>query len=81
MFGYPLEMRKNQISYQKLHYVRDVTFDEDRCRIHTKSAPRLMATLRNFAISLLNVTNHSNIAKALRLYAAKPHLTLRLFGL
>ena len=64
-----------------LHYVRDVTFDEDRCRIRTQSAPRFMATLRNLAVSLLNLTHHTNIAKALRHYAAKPHLTLRLVGL
>lgn len=77
-----LQINRGQWSIENsLHYVRDVTFDEDRCRIRTKSAPRLMATLRNLALSLLNLTNHSNIAKALRLYAAKPHLTLRLVGL
>ena len=36
----------------RLHWVRDVTFDEDRGQIHTESAPRVMAALRSAAISL-----------------------------
>jgi len=64
----------------RLHWVRDVTFDEDRSQIRTKSAPRAMATLRNIAISLLRLRNNINIAEALRLYAAKPHLTLDVIG-
>lgn len=64
-----------------LHWVRDVTFDEDRSQIRTKSAPRLMATLRNLVMSLLRLAGQTNIARALRRYAAKPHLTLGLLGL
>ncbi len=64
-----------------LHWVRDVTFDEDRSQVRTKSAPRVMATLRNLAISLLRVAHQPNIAKALRYYAAKPHRTLGVIGL
>ena len=65
----------------KLHYVRDTTYDEDRCRIRTKSGPRVMAALRNVAIGILRLRKHSNIAQAVRLYAAKPHLTLGLIGI
>jgi hypothetical protein len=61
--------------------VRDVTFDEDRSQIRTKNAPRAMATLRNLVISLLRLTGHAHIARALRHYAAKPHLALCLVGL
>jgi predicted transposase YbfD/YdcC len=64
-----------------LHYVRDVTFQEDLCQIRTKSAPRVMATLRNLVIGILRLNKHKNIAKALRYYARKPHLTLGLIGL
>ena len=64
-----------------LHWVRDVTFDEDRSQVRTKSAPRVMATLRNLAISLLRLAKRPNIAKALRDYAAKPHRTLGVIGL
>jgi predicted transposase YbfD/YdcC len=62
-------------------YVRDVTFDEDRSQIRAHSGPRLMATLRNFAISFLRLVGHANIAKAIRHLAAKPHLALRLMGM
>ena len=65
----------------KLHYVRDVTYDEDRCRIRTKSGPRVMASLRNIAIGILRLRKHTNIAQAVRHYAAKQHLTLDLIGI
>lgn len=64
----------------KSHYVRDVTFDEDRSQIRTKSGPRLMAILRNLAISLLRLAAYTNIAAAVRHMAAKPHLALHLIG-
>lgn len=51
------------------HYVRDVTFDEDRSQIRTGNRPQAMATLRNTAISLIRLTGHTNIAAALRHYA------------
>ena len=65
----------------KSHYVRDVTFDEDRSQISKKSGPRVMATLRNFVISILRLIGRKNIAKALRDMAAKPHMALRLIGI
>ena len=63
------------------HYVRDVTFDEDRSKVRTKSGPRMMSTLRNLAISMLRFLGHSNIAKATRQMVFKPHLTLKLMGI
>lgn len=62
------------------HYVRDVTFDEDRSQIRTKNGPQVMATLRNFAISLLRLIGYKSIPEGNRDMAAKPHLTLRLVG-
>jgi predicted transposase YbfD/YdcC len=54
----------------RLHWVRDVTFDEDRSQIRTGAAPQVMATLRNLAISLLRLAGWTNIAQALRHHAA-----------
>jgi hypothetical protein len=65
----------------RIYYVRDVTFDEDRSQVRSKFGPRMMAILRNFAISILRLTGVENIAKALRTMAAKPHLALRLIGI
>src|SRR5579862_3232895 len=42
-------------SYQnRSHYVRDVTFGEDRSRLRTGHAPQIMAALRNLAITLIH---------------------------
>jgi predicted transposase YbfD/YdcC len=77
-----LELNRGHWSIEnRLHYVRDVTFDEDRSQIRTKNAPRIMASLRNFAISVFRWFGRTNIAKTLRDMAARPYLSLRLIGL
>ena len=53
----------------RAHLVRDVTFDEDRCRARTGHAPQVLATLRNTAISVVRLVGNTNIAAALRHYA------------
>jgi predicted transposase YbfD/YdcC len=52
-----------------LHWVRDVTYGEDLSQIRTGSAPQVMATLRNLAISLHRLAGATNIAAALRHHA------------
>jgi predicted transposase YbfD/YdcC len=64
----------------KLHWVRDVTFDEDRSQIRTGTGPQTMATLRNLAVSLLRLNGHLNLAQATRYYNAHRHEALRLIG-
>jgi predicted transposase YbfD/YdcC len=61
-----------------LHWVRDVTYDEDRSQIRTGAAPQVMATVRNTAISLLRLAGWANIAQALRHHARHPDLALKL---
>jgi len=58
----------------RLHYVRDVTFGEDRSQVRSGKAPQVMAAMRNLAISLLRLAGAENIASAIRKYAAKPAL-------
>lgn len=53
----------------RLHWVRDVTFDEDRSQVRTGNAPQVMATMRNTAISLLRLAGVTSIAKGLRHHA------------
>ncbi len=65
----------------KLHYVRDVTFDEDRSRLRKHAGPHVMASLRNLAISLLRMAGADNIAAAVRACGRKEHRALRLLGL
>jgi predicted transposase YbfD/YdcC len=62
----------------RLHWVRDVTFDEDRCQVRTGAAPQVMAALRNTAIALLRRLGASNIAAATRTHAGHPDRALAL---
>lgn len=55
-----------------LHWVRDVTYDEDRSQVRTAHAPHVMASLRNTAIGLLRLSGWDNIAAALRHHARHP---------
>jgi len=65
----------------RLHWVRDVTFDEDRSQIRTGRGPQTMATLRNLAISLFRLQKMNNIAKALRTLGRNPEKALQFLGL
>jgi hypothetical protein len=64
----------------KLHLVRDVTFDEDRSTVRKGHIPQVMAALRNLAISLLRLLGATNIASACRRCAATSPLVLALLG-
>ena len=62
----------------RLHWVRDVTFDEDRSQVRTGNSPQVMATLRSTAISLLRLTGVENIAQGLRHHARDPERPIKL---
>jgi predicted transposase YbfD/YdcC len=62
----------------RLHWVRDVTYLEDKSLVRTGNAPRVMASLRSLAISLLRLDGHDNIAAANRHHLRDPQRTLRL---
>jgi predicted transposase YbfD/YdcC len=64
----------------KLHYVRDVTFDEDRPQVRVRHIPQVMAALRNVTISLFRLLGWTNIAAACRRFAAQPQLALTAVG-
>ncbi len=50
----------------KVHYVRDVTFGEDKSRVRTASLPHLLAIARNLALNLYRDAGLSNMAQAQR---------------
>ncbi len=65
----------------ELHWVRDVTFDEDRCRIRKGNGAQVMASFRNLAIGLLRRAGYRNqIAKGLRQCSWSLKQTFRLIG-
>jgi hypothetical protein len=47
-------------------------WDEDRSQVRTASAPQVMATLRNLAITILRLAGHVSIAAAIRHHARRP---------
>ena len=63
------------------HWVRDVTFDEDRSQVRCGNIPQVMAALRNTTIGLLRWAGHTNIAAACRRLAAQPVQALALIGI
>jgi hypothetical protein len=66
----------------RLHWVRDVTFDEDRSQVRKGHGPQVLASLRNFVIAVLRrlVTNaRTSLATLLRYFASLPAQALSLF--
>lgn len=63
-----------------LHYVRDVSYDEDRCRIRTGNGPQVMATLRNLAITLIYHYLPGGVPRGQRRLIADQHRLLKLIG-
>jgi len=61
-----------------LHYVKDVSFDEDSSRIRTDQAPLVSTMLKSLAINIMNINKIPNIKKARKLFGWSPH---RLFNL
>lgn len=62
-----LELNRGQWEIEnRVHYVRDVTYDEDRCRIRTKNGPRMMASIRNLAISIVRLMGFRYLPEAIR---------------
>ncbi len=62
----------------RLHYVRDVTFGEDRSRLRSGAAPQILAALRNLAITLIHRSGSSDIAFSRRAFAFHPRRALSL---
>ena len=65
----------------KIHWVRDVTYDEDRSQIRTGTGQQVMAALRNAAIGALRLAGVTNIAAANRHHARDSTRPLALLGI
>lgn len=77
-----LTLSRGQWSIEnKSHWVRDVTFDEDRSQVRSGNIPQVMAALRNTAIGLMRWAGETNIAAACRYFAAQPWSALVLIGI
>src|SRR5215471_12626698 len=61
----------------RLHWVRDMDFDEDRSQVCTAAGPWIMASLRNLVVTILRLSGAASIAAALRYQARRPSRPLR----
>ncbi len=73
--------REHRHIENRLHWVRDVTFAEDRSAVRAGTIPQALAALRNTAIAAHRLAGAANIAAACRRYAAQPALALAALGL
>jgi predicted transposase YbfD/YdcC len=64
-----------------LHYVKDVTMGEDKSTVHADNGPKIMAALRNTALSLLRHAGFSTIAARMRYNSTHPQAALEVLSL
>lgn len=65
----------------RVHWVRDVAFDEDRHQMRAgTSAARVLATMRNTAIGLLRLAGATNVTGSMRWVARDPARAAALMG-
>jgi len=64
----------------RAHYVRDETFGEDRCQLHTGHSAQAFAALRNAVLNVLRYQGWSSIPSAIRRYGASLQQALQLLG-
>jgi predicted transposase YbfD/YdcC len=65
----------------RLHYVRDVSFDEDRCRVRAGTGARVMASIRNLVISIFRLLGFSYVPEGLRYFAMRIERVFELLGI
>ncbi len=62
----------------RLHYVRDETLGEDRCRVRKGNGAQVLAAIRNAVVHLLEGVEANSKAAATRRFAAHPDEALLL---
>jgi len=72
-------VRNHWVIENRVHYVRDCTCDEDRCRAHVRDLPRNLSCLTNAAIAIVRCNNRFRyMPEANRYYAARAQEALDL---
>jgi predicted transposase YbfD/YdcC len=66
---------------ESLHWIRDTIYREDASTVHTRSGPRVMASLRNLAIGALRLSGHPSIAEATRWATRRMERSFVILGL
>lgn len=76
-----LRLSRRHWRIEAMHWIRDVTFDEDRSQVRCGHIAEVMAATRNLAIARLRLAGETNIAAACRRLAAQPWAALALIGI
>jgi predicted transposase YbfD/YdcC len=77
-----LKLKRGHWSIENgLHYIKDVTMGEDKSTVHCDNGPKIMAALRNTAVSLLRHAGFSTIAARLRYNSTHPQAALEVLSL
>ncbi|MGH3327267.1 MAG: ISAs1 family transposase [Streptomycetales bacterium] len=61
--------------------IRDTLYQEDKSQLRTRSGPRIMASLRNLAISALRLAGRHDTTEATRWASRKMHRPFTILGL
>ncbi len=72
--------RRHWTIENQLHHVRDVSFGEDRCQVHTGTAPQALAALRNGILALFRAEGWPSPPTAFRHFSIDVQHALRLLG-
>jgi predicted transposase YbfD/YdcC len=72
---------RGQWVVETVHMIRDVVYREDACRVRTGQSPRVMAALRNTAISIISLMGWTGITEANDHYRDHPEHALQAIGL
>jgi predicted transposase YbfD/YdcC len=73
-----LTLSRGHWSVESRHWIRDVTFGEDRSPLRTGAAPQIMAALRNLVVTLIRRTGTTAIAAFRQHLRSRPATALRL---
>jgi hypothetical protein len=66
---------------ESLHWLRDTVYHEDNSTAHTRSGPRVMASLRNLAIGAIRLTGRRDITEATRSASRDMHRPFKILKL
>lgn len=76
-----LELKREHWGIEnRLHWVRDVVFGEDKSTLHKGSGPQLLAILRNLALNVLRLAGIERITETLRWFGRKSERAFRFLG-
>lgn len=76
-----LEWSRGHWGIESHHWIRDVVWGEDGCRVQTGNAPQVLAAIRNAAINFLRSSGFAEITKTVRKHAFQVEVLLARLGI